>query len=62
MNEAEVIYRLKQHLKRRRVDNGYLCRTDKAYCLNYVMDFLNLNKTQAKEFLVNNIPAIAGLM
>ena len=48
MSKQEVIYRLKQHLKRKKIDNGYLCCKDKNYCLHYVMDFLSLNRTQAK--------------
>lgn len=62
MSEAEIIYRLTEHLKRKKTDNGYLCRTDKAFCINYVKDFLGFNTVQAKEFLRKNVPAIAGLI
>lgn len=62
MDRNEVIKRLQEHLKMKKCQNGYLCAKDKNYCLHYVMDFLMLNRTQAKEFLRENIPAIAGLV
>lgn len=61
MDKDEVIKRLNEHLKAKELLNGCLNRNDKYYCIRYVMDFLNMKKDQAKEFLRDNIPALASI-
>lgn len=60
MDEAEVIYRLREHLRARKMKNGKLCRNDKFYCTYYVEDFLFLNKKKAIEFIKKYFPEISN--
>ena len=62
LNEREVIRRLTEHLKYKKITNGYLCAKDKNFSITYVEDFLCLTRSQAREFLKENVPAIAGLL
>lgn len=55
MGENEVIYRLKEHLKAKRKQRGCNNSKDMYYCINYIMDFLFVDKKQAKQFYEQNI-------
>ena len=51
MSENEVIYRLKEHLKAKKMQRGFNNSKDFYYCINYIMDFLNLKQKEAKKVL-----------
>ena len=55
MDKNEVIYRLKEHLKAMKMHRGFNNSKDLYYCINYIMDFLNLDRKQAKQFYKENI-------
>lgn len=60
MDKAEVLKRLKEHLKARKQQNGEWNRNDKYFCLRYVEDFLNMSKDNAKLFIDEHFPCIAN--
>ena len=55
MDKNEVIYRLTEHLKAKKRQRGVNNKKDVYYCINYIMDFLNLDRKQAKKFYKENI-------
>lgn len=55
MSEYEVVVRLKDHLLYCIRDHGTIKSTDKQYCIRYIMDFLFVCRTQAKQFYEQNI-------
>lgn len=55
MDEREVIYRLKEHLEAKKKQRGFNNITDFYFCINYIMDFLFLDREQAEEFYKQNI-------
>ena len=55
MSENEVIYRLKEHLKAKKMQRGFNNSKDLYYCINYIMDFLYLNRKEAKQFYKEKI-------
>jgi hypothetical protein len=59
MDKHEVVKRLKEHLRARKQQNGELKKGDLLYCITYVMDFLLIEKEQAKQFVAENIPDVA---
>ena len=61
MDKNEVIWRLKEHLRYREKENGELNLKDWYFCITYIMDFLLLTKAEAKQFIKENIPAVANL-
>jgi hypothetical protein len=60
MSADEVIKRLTEHLKAKEQQRGSLCRKDKFYCQYYIMDFLNLSVREARQFIKDNLPALAN--
>ena len=58
MGENEVIYRLREHLKAKRNKRGCNNSKDRYYCINYIMDFLFINRKQAKQFYKNHIEKV----
>jgi hypothetical protein len=61
MDKNEVIKRLKEHLKAKEMQRGFLVKKDKFYCQNYIMDFLNLSVREARQFMKEYLPALANL-
>jgi hypothetical protein len=55
MDKAEVIHRLKDHLKGRLDKTNKITKVDKNYCINYIMDFLFLDRKSAKKILENEV-------
>lgn len=49
MGKSEVVKRLKDHLSYCRRHHGIVKRTDKEYCIRYIMDFLLIGRTEAKD-------------
>jgi hypothetical protein len=61
MDKNEVIRRLKEHLKAKEMQRGFLVAKDKFYCQYYIMDFLNLSVREARRFIKDYLPALADL-
>ena len=62
MGKEEVIKRLKEHLRAKEKQRGFLVGGDKYYCMHYIMDFLLLSKKQAKQFIKENLPALESFL
>lgn len=58
MEKDEVIRRLKDHLKAKENENGRLTHRDRAFCIRYVRDFLEMTTSQALHFLEQHIPYV----
>jgi hypothetical protein len=56
LDKDEVIRRLKEHLRGRENMNGELTFRDRAFCIRYVSDFLDMTHAQAIRFLEKNVP------
>ena len=61
MEKEEVIRRLREHLKAKKLKSGKLCKYDKNFSINYVMDCLLLTKEQALKFLKKHFPSVVNL-
>lgn len=61
MEKEEVIRRLREHLKSKKLKSGKLCKYDKNFSIKYVMDCLLLTREQALEFLKKHIPSVVNL-
>ena len=61
MDKDEVTFRLTEHLKAKQRQNGELNNRDKQYCIRYVMDFLLVTRKDAKQFIADHLPALAGV-
>ena len=55
MNEYEVIARLKEHLKAKRMDKGFVTTKDMLWCRTYIQDFLRYNRNKAAWFLEEKV-------
>jgi hypothetical protein len=55
VNEFEVIKRLKEHLKAKRIDKGFVTVKDLYWCITYIQDFLRYNKNKAAWFLEEKV-------
>lgn len=55
MSKKEVIKRLKDHLQGKLSRNNRICKDDKCYCINYIMDFLFCDRETATHILENEI-------
>ena len=58
MGENEVIYRLRAHLMAKKKQRGFNNSKDRYYCINYIMDFLFINRKQAKQFYKTHIEQV----
>ena len=61
MDKEEVIFRLTEHLKAKKWKQGELNARDLQYCIRYVMDFLFITRKEAKQFIAEYLPALAGV-
>lgn len=60
MEKEEVIKRLKDHLKAKENQHGRLTHRDRAFCISYVSDFLEMSNPQAIRFLKKHIPYVVN--
>ena len=60
MDKDEVIRRLKDHLRAKENENGRLSYRDRAFCISYVKDFLEMSTGQAVRFLQQHIPSVVN--
>lgn len=59
MTKEEIINRLKGHLRAMKQRRGKLQKGDLLYCITYVMDFMLVEKEQAKQFVAENVPEVS---